>query len=124
MGRHAGYKHSMETRKKMGRAGVLHYDWNGAILLIRQRERIRARDGHLCLLCGGPNTSVGQALHTHHIDGSSECDDNRATLCANCHLGRARNKNQRLLAKEELTFLVAAGYEPGLWPMGDMRGGD
>lgn len=71
------------------RRGLLHYDrprgWGYPANWREVASRIRALDGHKCIVCGAQNTE----LHVHHIVYASNFGthqkQNLATLCRRCH---------------------------------------
>jgi hypothetical protein len=56
------------------------------------KERIRARDGHVCQYCVRPQN--GELLHVHHIDYDKRnvSEENLVSLCRPCHLRTNANR--------------------------------
>ena len=83
-----GKKHSDDTRQRIAEqarmrviSGTGEYgdDWTEEL-----RERIVARDGHRCQVCGADD----RMLQVHHVDHdrTNNIQANLLTLCASCHL--------------------------------------
>lgn len=102
----AGYKHSLETKVKIGKAnngksngmfgkmGSLSSNWRGGTSFepypltwtFALRELIRERDGRKCRICDiGEN---GKRHIVHHVDYDKKniIPENLATLCLPCHI--------------------------------------
>jgi 5-methylcytosine-specific restriction endonuclease McrA len=54
---------------------------------VELRERVKRRDGYVCVECGCPHT-----LQVHHLDGdpANNAMANLVTLCAPCHARASR----------------------------------
>lgn len=100
-----GYKHTDESKKKMGmgKRGDKHYNWKGGISPERKliwgrcdyrnwRKSVFERDNYTCNEC----LSRGGYLHAHHIQSFANYPDlrfvttNGMTLCAECHMNLHR----------------------------------
>lgn len=66
----------------------------------RLRSLILERDGHACLLCG--RTAQTTELHVDHVrpvaQGGKTAEDNLATLCKACNLGKGARRIAHLEA--------------------------
>jgi len=89
-----GRKRSKQTRERLSDAAKqkvrrAHGEYLGYRKWCRIRERIIARDGGRCLVCG----SAGGRLHVHHFDHDRSNNDarNLITLCAGCHVAYHRH---------------------------------
>jgi len=79
----------------LSRSGSRNPGWQGGVKddprpkddTVELRDRIRARDGHQCQICGKTQKEGEKKLPVHHIDydkmNSSEL--NLITLCNSCH---------------------------------------
>ena len=93
-----GRKHSPETRRKIGKRGESHWNWQGGIKPIHERirnsveyklwrEAVFQRDNYTCLICG----QIGGRLQADHIKPFATFPelrfevDNGRTLCVDCH---------------------------------------
>lgn len=101
-----GYKHSVETRRKISKSnsGEKNWKWKGGITLINKalrhsvewrlwRESVFKRDNYECQICG----TRGDYLHPNHIKKFADYPDlrfkinNGVTLCKNCHVSMVNN---------------------------------
>ena len=96
-----GYRHSPETKAKIGaaNAGEWNGNWLGGITQyigwsFRLREVIRIRDGRKCRLCGKPEN--GKHHDVHHIDYNKKkiSPENLVSLCHKCHGKTNHNRSQ------------------------------
>ena len=93
-----GKKLSTETRRKMGKKGASHWNWQGGKKPLNQRirnsveyklwrEAVFRRDGYRCMFCG----QRGGRLEADHIKPFAYFPelrfaiDNGRTLCVSCH---------------------------------------
>jgi len=93
-----GRKHSPETRKKIGKRGENHWNWQGGLKPIHERirnsveyklwrEAVFKRDNYTCVFC----KEVGGNLQADHIKQFALYPelrfaiDNGRTLCVDCH---------------------------------------
>jgi len=86
--------------------GPSHPNWKGGISLEPYgpefnedlKEKIRARDGYRCQLCGMSEEEhkkkFGESLNVHHIDYNKKnnCPSNLITLCRRCHAATGFNR--------------------------------
>jgi len=117
-----GHYHSEETKKKIGRAGIKHWNWKGGIsdlnIRIRQTSKYKewrlmvfGRDNFTCQKCG----ARGTYLEAHHINSfisliryyeittleeALNCKElwdinNGITLCKECHKVITKNNLER-----------------------------
>lgn len=68
--------------------------------LMRIRDRVLMRDCYTCQMCG--RVDPGPGLEVDHIvrleSGGKESDDNRQTLCVDCH--REKTNQETALKKD------------------------
>jgi len=71
-------QYAIKKRKRPAEFEDLDYEW------IKTSNKIKARDGYRCELCGSQ-----EDLHVHHIiprsEGGDNSPDNLVTLCEECH---------------------------------------
>lgn len=78
------------------------------------REKVRQRDGNLCMLCG--QTSIYRHLDVHHIDYDIKNNslDNLLSLCKTCHGKMHGTLEQRAAWKEKLLNLLKSSEKKAL----------
>lgn len=86
----------------------------------RDRYLIFARDGFRCMYCGKTSFSDGKELHADHVvprdAGGEDIAANLATACAECNLGKSKNRLAHSVETEILEEIRLRNLASGIPP--------
>ena len=115
-------EHWKDPEYRDKQSGENHHNWQGgssfepycSLFNNTIKEKIRNRDGRVCVSCGKSEILNGQRLSIHHIDGDKTqgCNGKKWYLCALC---RSCNSKTDTIEKE---FMITTNM------MKSMRGGE